>query len=171
MEVATRWRTLYSRKSREKQWANYFTAWHADSMGGQTRHCSKGPCAMVRSYTTFVEMASQDCKRSYFQWVTLAYFLTASLLVPQGLHWNWGFRACAQCHHCSQGNCTCFPNCFYSGGWPDHIWGNGDVCWNRISWDVIPTWNRTFQQGIVLDHWAVKTCQMISYWLQIGNTQ
>ena len=55
-------------------------------MGGQTGRCAKGPRAMVRSYITFAEMASQDCKGSYFQRVTLAYFLTASLLVPQGLH-------------------------------------------------------------------------------------
>ena len=31
-------------------------------------------------------------------------------------------------------------------------------CWNGISWDVIPTWNRTFWQGIVSDHCTVKTC-------------
>ena len=31
-------------------------------------------------------------------------------------------------------------------------------CWNRISGDVIPTWNRTFRLGIVSDHCAVKTC-------------
>ena len=34
----------------------------------------------------------------------------------------------------------------------------GSVCWNGISWDVIPTWNQMFRQGIVLDHCAVKTC-------------
>ena len=31
-------------------------------------------------------------------------------------------------------------------------------CWNRISWDVVPTWNQTFWQGIVSDHCTVKTC-------------
>ena len=31
-------------------------------------------------------------------------------------------------------------------------------CWNGISGDVIPTWNRTFRLGIVSDHCAVKTC-------------
>ena len=28
--------------------------------------------------------------------------------------------------------------------------------WNKVR--IIPTWNRTFQQGIVLDHCAAKTC-------------
>ena len=44
--------------------------------------------------------------------------------------------------------------------WNDHpetIWqyDSTDICWNRISWDVIPTWNWMFQQGIIhLDTWV-----------------
>ena len=34
----------------------------------------------------------------------------------------------------------------------------GCLSWNRISGDVILTWNWTFRQGIVLDHCTVKTC-------------
>ena len=43
----------------------------------------------------------------------------------------------------------------YQNHWYHHLWTG---CWNGISGDVIPTWNRTFRLGIVSDHCAVKNC-------------